>query len=257
MQTKVGILGLGNMGGAIYRRIPEEFLILAYDPFLKNSEFPLEKNLNSIIDECETIILCVKPDTIPSCLREIKSPKKILSIAAGVKISFMRENSHPDSKILRIMPNLPLVYGEGVLATFGDKEAEETATEIFRNCGRMIPLKKEVEMDSITALSGSGPAFAFTFIQAMAEAGVLSGLGYSTALEIAIQTLKGSSILLEKELKSNPSTHPYAWRNKVASPGGTTIAGLKKLEDGKFNATIMDAVYSAFQRSVELGEEKK
>lgn len=249
----IGVFGLGNMGGAIFERIPDTFSKLAYDPFKNNYPHPLEMDISNVISKSDILILCVKPDGIIPILEGIKIPKQIISIAAGISLSTLRMYSHPDSKILRIMPNLPLTHGEGVIACVGDKDLFSIASEIFQSCGKVIELKNEEEIDCITALSGSGPAFVFTFAQAMAEGGVLTGLNYSKSLEIAIQTIKGSVILLEKELKNDSESHPYKWRNKVTSAGGTTIAGLEKLEGGGFVHSVMNAIMQAFKRTKEIG----
>ena len=165
-------------------------------------------------------------------------------------------NSHSDSKAIRIMPNLPLVAGEGVVACFGDTDLVEEAKSIFQNTGLVIELNNENEIDIITALSGSGPAYVYTFLQALAEGGLKCGLSYTQSLQIAIQTVKGSIIYMENELKNNPTTHPYQLRNKVASPSGTTIYGLESLEKNGFTHSVMEAIFIGYLRAKELGRKK-
>lgn len=257
MKQTIGIVGLGNMGYPIYKNIPLEFEKIAYDPYINKEDVLQEKSLNDLIEKANILILCVKPDKITSILQEIKIPKNIISIAAGITLSTMREFSHIDSTCLRIMPNLPLLSGEGVIACTGNESILAVAKDIFKNMGLVVELANENEIDIITALSGSGPAYVFTFIQAMAEGGLKCGLSYAQSLKIAIQTVKGSAIFLEKELESNSNIHPYNLRNRVTSPGGTTIYGLDKLEKGVFSYTIMDAVNSAYLRAKELGKKKE
>ena len=257
MKESICVFGLGNMGLPIYHRIPSEFYKLAYDPYIVQNEVQLETDMKKAVESSDILILCVKPDKIIPLLLDIHLPKKIISIAAGITLHALQENLPKGSKVLRIMPNLPLISGEGVIGACGDKDLMQTAKLIFSASGSFIELEKEDEINCITALSGSGPAFAFTFLQALTEGGLKCGLSYPTSLKIAIQTIKGSMIFLENELKTKPETHPYLWRNKVTSPGGTTIYGLHALENGNFNYLVVDAVYKAFLRARELGENKK
>jgi pyrroline-5-carboxylate reductase len=257
MKQAIGVIGLGNMGYPIYKKIPLEFDKIAYDPYLNKEDVVQEKSLNDVIKKANILILCVKPDKISGILQEIKVPKNIISIAAGITLNTMKEVSHTDSNILRIMPNLPLLSEEGVIACIGNKSIFEIAKLIFKDMGMVVELANENEIDIITALSGSGPAYVFTFIHALAEGGLKCGLSYSQSLRIAIQTVKGSAIFLENELDANSNLHPYHLRNKVTSPGGTTIYGLGKLEEGNFNFTVMESVNYAYLRAKELGKRKK
>lgn len=257
MKQTIGVIGLGNMGYPIYKKIPIEFDKIAYDPFTNKEDVLQVETLEEVIKKSNILILCVKPDKITSILQEIKIPKNIISIAAGITLNTMKEFSHSDSNLLRIMPNLPLLSEQGVIACTGNKSLFEIAKVIFKDMGLVVELANENEIDIITALSGSGPAYVFTFIHALAEGGLKCGLSYSQSLKIAIQTVKGSAIFLENELKANSNTHPYQLRNKVTSPGGTTIYGLDKLEEGRFNYTVIDSVSSAYLRAKELGKDKK
>jgi pyrroline-5-carboxylate reductase len=247
---KVGIIGLGNMGYPIYSAIQNEFRITCYDPYSKRKDITFETDFTKL-EECEILIVCVKPDRVVETLKQIKTPKKIFSIAAGISISKLRENSPANSQIVRLMPNLPLQIKEGCLGFIGDREAYEDVKGIFEKLGLLIELSTEAAIDAVTGLSGSGPAFVFSFIQALAEGGVKSGLTYSDALRLSIQTVKGSAILLEEELRTNEA-HPNELRNKVTSPGGTTIFGLDKLEENHFHYAVMNAVYAAFKRAEEV-----
>ncbi len=247
---KVGIIGLGNMGYPIYRAIQNEFKVTCYDPYSKRQDINFETDFTKL-EECEILIVCVKPDKIVETLRQIKSPKKIFSIAAGINLDKLRENSPANSLIVRLMPNLPLQIKEGCMGFIGDKEAYEDVRAIFAKLGLLLELSSEVAIDAVTGLSGSGPAFVFSFIQALAEGGVKSGLTYSDALNLSIQTVKGSAMLLEEDLRVN-NTYPGELRNKVTSPGGTTIFGLDKLEENNFHYAVMNAVFAAFKRAEEL-----
>ncbi len=247
---KVGIIGLGNMGYPIYRAIQNEFKVTCYDPYSKRKDITFETDFTGL-EECEILIVCVKPDKIVETLRQVKSPKKIFSIAAGINLAKLRENSPVNSLIVRLMPNLPLQIKEGCMGFIGDREAYEDVKAIFEKLGLLLELSSEAAIDAVTGLSGSGPAFVFSFIQALAEGGVKSGLTYSDALNLSIQTVKGSAMLLEEELRAN-NTYPGELRNKVTSPGGTTIFGLDKLEENHFHYAVMNAVHAAFKRAEEL-----
>jgi pyrroline-5-carboxylate reductase len=255
MKLKLGILGIGNMGFPVYQNIPDTYDILVYDPHTHRKDIP-QVSLESILELSDILLLCVKPDKIESILKEIKAPKKIISIAAGIPLSFLELHSPLGSQIIRIMPNLPLVVGQGVIACYGDRILFSEVKSIFQNTGLVFEVANENEMDIVTALSGSGPAYVFTFLHALAEGGLKCGMSYPQALQIAIQTLKGSIIYFEEELKKKKEIHPYQLRNQVASPGGTTIYGLDSMEKNMFNHTVMEAVYTGFMRAKELGKKK-
>lgn len=255
MKTKIGIFGIGNMGFPIYQNIPDTYEILVYDPHTHRREIP-QTSLDSILELSDILLLCVKPDKIESILKKGKVPKKIISIAAGIPLSFLEAHSPIGSQIIRIMPNLPLVVGQGVIACYGDKDLFSDVKTIFQNTGLVFEVGNENEMDIVTALSGSGPAYVFTFLHALAEGGLKCGMSYSQSLQIAIQTLKGSVMYFEEELKNKKDTHPYQLRNQVASPAGTTIYGLEKLEENGFNHSVMEAVFTGFLRAKELGKKK-
>jgi pyrroline-5-carboxylate reductase len=248
---KVGIIGLGNMGYPIFQAIKAEFDVICYDPFSKRLDIPFITDLKLVEEVSEILIVCVKPDKVAGVLKQLKSPKKIFSIAAGISLEKLRESSPPNSRVVRIMPNLPLQIKEGCMGFIGDKDVYPDVISIFEKLGLLLELSSESLIDAVTGLSGSGPAFVFSFIQALAEGGVKSGLSYSDALKMSIQTVKGSAMLLESELKAT-EIHPAQLRNRVTSPGGTTIYGLDKLEESQFHYGVMNAVFAAFKRAEEL-----
>ncbi|MCE9500303.1 MAG: pyrroline-5-carboxylate reductase [Leptospira sp.] len=251
----IGIIGHGNIGSAIYDSVKDSHKVFLYDPLKKQgSSDPYETDFDEFAKKSEVIIVCVKPDKVAETLKKIREPKIILSVAAGISIATLRENSPALSKVVRLMPNLPMTVSQGVIGYIGDTEAYQIVKSVFTPMGYLQELGSEDALNAITGLSGSGPAFVFSFIQALAEGGVKSGLGYADALRISIQTVKGSVSLMEKELEKNPDLHPYTLRNKATSPGGTTIFGLDALEKGKFTFSVIDAVFSAFERAKELGK---
>ncbi|RHX77755.1 pyrroline-5-carboxylate reductase [Leptospira yasudae] len=256
MKHTIGIAGCGNMGGAIYLSLKERYpkQVLGYDPYMtSNQKIELVSSWEEFSAKSDVIIVCVKPGKVAELLGQIKTSKKIISVAAGIGTETLRKNLPNGSQVVRVMPNLPLLVSEGAIGYFGDRDLYETVTEIFQSLGHSVELGSESLLDAVTGLSGSGPAFVFKFIQALAEGGVLSGLGYQEALDLSIQTVIGSAELLRKERKKDPSTHPEVWKNKVTSPGGTTIAGLAELEKNGFTDSILQAVKAATKRSQELG----
>lgn len=252
---KIGVVGVGNMGYAIYKVLSIQYEVIAYDPYkastLKDVKF--EDNQYDVYNEMDIIILCVKPGQILELVKNIPEKKTILSIAAGISWKNLKDASRQNS-VVRLMPNLPLKIFMGCIAYFGDREAYPIVRELFGKLGMIVQMDSDSQMDAFTGLAGSGPAFVFEFLQSLAEGGVKSGLTYPDALRISLQTIKGSIALMERELEKNPEAHPEAYKNKVTSPGGTTIHGISAMEKGNFRYSVMDAVYSAYLRASEIGK---
>lgn len=255
--NKIGIIGCGNMGGAIYRSLQSRKIdVIGFDPYLdpkKAQGMVLESDWSQFQKKADLLILAVKPAEVSKTLRSLEAPKAILSVAAGIDTRILSSSAPNGSKVVRIMPNLPILVGKGALGYYGDKELYESLKEIFSPISYCLELSKEELLDAVTGLSGSGPAYVLRFIQSLAEGGVASGLTYSQALELSIQTVIGGAELLAKELEKDPDTHPEVLKNKVTSPGGTTIAGLEELEKNKFPFAVISAVKRGTERSKELG----
>jgi pyrroline-5-carboxylate reductase len=206
------------------------------------------------VAQAEVVILAVKPQSMPDVLAEIGTNlgrKMVISIAAGVTIRAIAEQASGAKRIARAMPNTPALIREGMTAlAFSSGVSEEdklVARTIFEAVGRVIPVEERL-MDAVTGLSGSGPAYVFQAIEALADGGVKMGLPRQTAELLAAQTVLGAARMV---LESGE--HPAKLKDRVASPGGTTIAGLHQLERGGFRATLMGAVEAATKRSQELG----
>ncbi len=207
--------------------------------------------------EAGVIILSVKPQIIERVLTEISSvvddKKLVISIAAGIALTKIEKSLRETARIIRVMPNTPALVLAGVAALSAGKNVTNEdlalAQSIFNSVGRTVIVDEKL-MDAVTGLSGSGPAYIFMIIDALSDAGVKVGLPRSLALELAAQTVYGSSkmVLETKE-------HPGKLRDMVTSPGGTTIEGLHALEKGKLRATLMNAVEAATARSKELGSQ--
>ncbi len=265
---KLAVIGLGNMGQAILDGILKKDIIkaediTASDKKFENKDFSEREKypaLNFTADNIEAvknseyIILAVKPQIIDLVLEEIKDyvqQKKIISIAAGITREHLEDYLGEDAKITRIMPNTPSLVAEGMSALSFSQNIEEQERmfikKIFKALGKIVEVKEE-EMDAVTALSGSGPAFVYLFIEALSDAGVLKGLDRSTALKLAAQTVKGGA-----EMVLETGKHPGELKDMVTSPAGTTIAGVASLESDAFRSAVIKAVAAAEERSRELG----
>ena len=202
----------------------------------------------------DIVLLAVKPPTLPGVLKEIESDlagRLMVSIAAGVTIQAIQRQTKSSAAIVRAMPNQPALVREGVTALSAGSDLSEVdlqlARAIFEAVGRVVTVEERL-MDAVTGLSGSGPAYVFQVIEALADGGVKMGLPRQTAELLAAQTVLGAARMV---LESGE--HPAKLKDRVASPGGTTIAGLHQLEQGGFRATLMGAVEAATRRSQELG----
>ena len=262
---KVVFIGSGHMaeamiGGLLAAGICDSDALWASDPVAARRD--RLKSLFSIRVSAENrqavawadiVILAVKPQSLPTVLSEIGADFNrvlVVSIAAGVTIQSIASQVAPSTRIIRAMPNTPALVREGITAlAWGGETMEEdrhVAHMIFEAVGRVIPVEERL-MDAVTGLSGSGPAYVFLAIEALADGGVKMGLPRQTAELLAAQTVLGAArMVLETGI------HPATLKDRVASPGGTTIAGLHQLEQGKFRATLMGAVEAATKRSQEL-----
>ncbi|MBI5286200.1 MAG: pyrroline-5-carboxylate reductase [Deltaproteobacteria bacterium] len=269
MVTKktIGFIGAGNMGEALIKGIltskkvsPGQ--VVVSDKVKERLAFIAERyevkvfSMNfEVARIADIIILAVKPNDIKVVIEEIgpdlNKNKLLISIAAGITLDYIRrELSHP-VPLIRVMPNTPARVQEGAIgicpASDVSDEAMAVARAIFEAVGKVVVVEKEELMDAVTGLSGSGPAYIFLILEALSDGGVKVGLPRKTATLLAIQTVLGSARLALVSGK-----HLGELKDMVTSPGGTTIAGLKKLEDGGVRAAIMEAVEAATRRSREL-----
>lgn len=269
MQNTIGFIGGGQMGEALIRGLIQSELyakedISVAEPNEERREYMTSTyginsydTSDSLWANCAVIILAVKPQIMRIVLdacKELVTPEHlIISIAAGLPISFYEEGlERSDCKIIRVMPNTPALVLEGASGISGNanvsQEEMEKAEAIFNKIGKAVILP-ESSIDAVTGLSGSGPAYVFTFAEAMIDAGIEQGLPRPTAETLVLQTLLGSVKLLIESKK-----HPAELRAMVTSPGGTTIAAQHVLERSGFKGIIMDAVAAAVNRSKELGK---
>lgn len=202
----------------------------------------------------EVVVLAVKPQITAEVLKEIGDvlgQRLVISVIAGVRLGRILEACGPQARVIRAMPNTPATVGEGMTAlAIGPGVGENDvacARRIFESVGRVVRLDERF-MDAVTGLSGSGPAYVFLMIEAMADGGVKMGLPRETASLLAAQTVLGAARMVLETRQ-----HPASLKDQVASPGGTTIAGLHRLEQGGLRGLLIDAVEAATKRSQELG----
>ncbi len=267
---KIAFIGGGNMGTAILSALIEKNLakpseITVKDVVIERLEY-LKKtynvsvtteNASAIVDK-EVILLSVKPQTIPEVMPEMKDKisreQLIISIMAGIQISTLREGLNHNS-IVRVMPNMPAQVFEGMSGWTTtpevSKEQIDLARSILQAIGKEIYFNDETYLDMVTALSGSGPAYFFYFVESLIEAGVKMGFSYDESYELVLQTMIGSGKLMRET-----QTNPEELRKMVTSKGGTTAAALDVLENNDYKDLVIRALMAAYNRSKELGGKK-
>lgn len=262
----IGIIGCGNMGEALLSRLSNvveksvSLMVSELDAARRSAirekyKIIVEIDNNALVKYSDIIILAVKPQDLEAVLRQevccgVTDSKVLISIAAGVTTRHIESVVGKDVPVIRAMPNMPARIGEAVTAISAGTSAStadmKLAGEIFATIGDVVVVDEKL-MDAVTAVSGSGPAYFFYFIEALAAAGERLGLDSKTALELAIKTATGSSKLLDT-IKERPEE----LRKKVTSKGGTTEAALKVFEEKKLKKTVEDAVAAAAKRAAEL-----
>jgi pyrroline-5-carboxylate reductase len=205
-------------------------------------------------DAADTLVLVVKPQDMGGLLAEISAHVRpgalVVSLAAGITTGFLEERLPEGTAVVRVMPNTPALVDEGMAAISPGKHCDEghlsEAEELLRSCGKVLRIP-EKHLDAVTAISGSGPAYIFYVVEAMIEAGVLLGMPRATSTELVVQTLYGAATMLKET-----GQHPTVLREQVSSPGGTTMAALRQLDDHKVRAAFVTAMEAAAKRSKEL-----
>ncbi len=196
-------------------------------------------------------VIAVKPHFVVDVCRQLSSPRRVLSIAAGITIEVMEEALPSGTVVLRSMPNTPALVGEGASAlapgTTASTHDLDWAAGILAAVGTTVEVS-ETQLDAVTGLSGSGPAYVFLLAEALTDAGVANGLSRDVAATLARQTIHGAGKLMVET-----GTEPAELRAGVTTPAGTTAAGLAQLEAGALRATVAAAVRAATERSIELG----
>ena len=266
---KIGFIGSGNMGEALISGLvqsgatsPENIICsdIREEPLeVIKEKYGIATTTSNIevVEKSDIIIYATKPQILATVLNEtadvLDKSKLVISIAAGVPLAAIASGLKKDLRLIRVMPNICAFVKESATAIaageFVINGDIELAKAIFDSVGVSVFIQENILMDAFTGLSGSGPAYVFLIIDAMADAGVKMGLSRRDSLLLSAQTVMGSAKLL---LESNE--HPGQLKDRVTSPGGTSIAGIHTLEQGGLRTTIMDAVEAATNRSSELGE---
>jgi pyrroline-5-carboxylate reductase len=262
---KISFIGGGNMAEAIMRGLLREdvgvgICVAEISPKRRDdltAQFP---NVRVVADAAEAaewgevVILAIKPQQAEGALdliEKVISPKKlIISIMAGITSTKIEGDLPAGCRVVRAMPNTAALIGAGATAVSAGRKATPEDLDLARQIFALIGTAAIVEeklMDAVTGLSGSGPAYVFTFIEALADAGVKNGLPRAVAAQLAAQTVLGAARMVVET-----GEHPTLLKEKVTSPGGTTIAGLHALENGSFRGVVMDAVEAATLKSKEL-----
>ena len=264
MSRTVGFIGAGNMGGAIISGLVEKGgfdagSVYVCDHVVSDKVKKLNTNVTNLSDlvcKSDYIILCVKPNVMVSVLNDIKNikgyeEKVYVSIAAGIKISAIKAVLG-DVKVVRTMPNLPLVAGEGMTVICRDDKVSDEefgfASEVFSRSGKVLETAENL-IDSCTAINGSGPAYVFMFIEALADAAVKHGIKRSDAYELSAQMIIGSA-----KMFSQSGKHPGELKDMVCSPGGTTIEAVAALEEAGFRNAVISAVDACAKKASDMGK---
>lgn len=269
LSQKVGFIGAGRMATALARGCVESGLVagnqvLAADPHPAAHEAfasqvagaELTTDNDEVLGKADLIVLAVKPQVLPEILNSISNSVQprhlIISIAAGIRLEKFTSLLPEKTRIVRVMPNTPCLVGQGVscfsLGQHATEEDGRVVAQILESVGSAYQVEESM-LDAVTGLSGSGPAFVYTVIEALTEGGLAEGLPEDIASALAAQTVLGAAEMVLATGKS-----PEELRNQVTSPGGTTLAGLEALKQLKGAEALQGAVRAATKRSIELGE---
>ena len=282
---KLGFIGGGKMAAALIKGVLKSGLCTPADITISDVHAPSAEKLRAdtgvtlaasnaeVVGASDTIVLAVKPGDAIAAIQSVttqqmessmrwawqsgtdsKGGKLLISIVAGLSIASLEKAAGEKLRVIRVMPNTPALVLAGASAyatgTQATEEDAETARKIFGGVGIAVRVKESL-LDAVTGLSGSGPAYVYTIIEALADGGVLMGLPRDLALQLAAKTVAGAA-----EMVLQTGLHPAVLRDQVASPGGTTIAGIEALESGGLRAALITAVRAASERSSALGAAK-
>jgi len=264
----MAFLGTGNMGeavlaGALAAGVAPEDVVATSRRAERGAHLTERFGVRATTDNvaavagAHVVVVGVKPKDVGAMLDRVADSLEpgavVVSVAAGLPLSFFEQRLPAGTPVVRAMPNTPALVGAGVTAVVGGSAAREDdvalVEQVLSGSGHVFRVA-EKDIDAFGALAGSGPAYVFYVVDAMAEAGVLLGLTRDVARRLAVETVLGSAKLLDET-----GEHPVLLREKVSSPGGTTVAALRKLDDGGVRAAFLDALEAARDRSRELAAE--
>ncbi len=269
--TTLAFIGAGNMGEAMIHGLLKHELIaadqiIASDPHVERGEelrarFGIRNTTNNLeaATQADILVLAVKPQVLERVLPEVRGGARtcslVLSIVAGAPIRQIADGL-ANASVVRVMPNTPARIGQGISVWTATNEVppeqREQARLLLSALGKEIYVDDEDYLDMATALSGTGPAYVFLFMEAMIDAGVHMGFSRAVAQELVLQTMRGSV-----EYAAQSGEHPAVLRNQVTSPGGTSAEAIYHLEKGSLRTVIARAIWAAYQRSVSLGGGRK
>jgi pyrroline-5-carboxylate reductase len=261
---KVGVVGVGNIGGIIANRLVESGLFEPRQVFLSNRS---NEKLRSFIEKgysvastsqmgalCDVIFLCVKPQDSERMFAEVGKVEEKMLISTMTAVSIERISKRTGAKrIVRIMPNVPAMIGKGLVgacrSVHVDDGTWQTCSKILSCLGTVVEVKEE-QMEAVTALSGSAPAFIFVIVEALIDAGIRMGLSYEKSRLMVLETMTGSAELLLKL-----DNHPGEFRHVVTSPAGTTIEGIYRMEREGVRGALMKTIQETYLRALQLKKE--
>lgn len=266
--TRIACIGGGNMAesllaGLLANGLTTSDRVIVSDPQLARRDMlahrfgvAVSADNHQAATGADLLLLCVEPQVLDEVLVKlapiVHGQPLVISVAAGYPISRIQQYLKSATRVVRAMPNTPSSIGEGLTALSVvcglPPEDQGLARALFEAVGKVVFVEERL-LDAVTGLSGGGPAYVFAMIEALADGGVLMGLPRSTSQLLAAQTMAGAARMVLEQ-----GEHPGLLKDRVASPGGTTIAGLRRLEDGRLRATLMSAVEAATKRSQELGQ---
>ncbi len=263
---KIGFIGAGNMAGAIIDSIISSNILPVsnlyfFDTDMTKKSLYQDYGMNFVLSNCELVKTCdiiflaIKPQIMDSVLHDVKayvSNKTIVSIAAGITVSHIKDVLGDSCSVIRVLPNTPMLVLKGATVIAKTDEVDSAVfnlvEQIFKAAGKVVLLDEEL-INNVIPVSSSSPAFFFRMIEAMARAGDANGVDYATSLKLAIATMHGAAHILEKSGKT-----PEELIAQVSSPGGTTIAALSAFDDFSFENVIDTAFKRCIDRAEELGK---
>ena len=258
---KYGFIGCGNMGGAVASALSQSTKQIVVSDRSGKAKVLAEKlsisygDNHKIASECDAIFLCVKPHMMQDMLLTLQSvlaqrKPLLITMAAGLTMQSIEDFTDCHLPVIRMMPNTPTALGKGVIQYCCNDLVEEAALQQWlrdmQPCGLLDELEERL-IDAASALSGSGPAYMYVFLEALADGAVACGIPRAKAMDYAAMTMVGAA---EMYLQTN--THPGALKDAVCSPGGSTIVGLHALEQHGFRGGVMDCVMQAYEKNKQL-----
>jgi len=268
LEQRIGFIGAGQMAtalgqGFVAAKLVAAENVLASDPvtearerFARATGGRTTAENAQVVAEADVVFLAVKPQQMAGVLAELRgkvtTDKLVVSIAAGIRLEVLAKGLGEAVRLVRVMPNTPCLVGQGACGFCLGEKATADDGRLVEQLLRSVGVAHQVDeklLDAVTGLSGSGPAFVYTIIEALSDGGVRMGLPRQVATALAAQTVRGAA-----EMVLATGEHTGTLKDRVTSPGGTTIAGIQALESGGLRAALMAAVEAATRRSIELGK---